>query len=275
MLVFLRPSSVARPPLLPRTQFPQQKDAGTQTDAVAEKVDPVNQSERQSIVTRTWRILRIWLAELLGTGLLSFVCVRTKTHAAITGDLPSALMGPLALIMGTWLSGPVSGGHVNPAVTLTMTLCRTLSPMYLPLYWSSQLAGACAGTALAFAMNETSMSRLGNHTVEFGNADKTQIISELSASTMFLLNVLSGGDNKRPDSWMADAFTNQFHPYASYVFLKSGLAGEGYFNVTFYRGPLCPHLGIFTPPASFGAKFLTRRHVTHRVALWFENELLP
>ncbi|VDL94671.1 unnamed protein product [Schistocephalus solidus] len=193
MLAFSRP---------PRAQFPQQKDADAQTDA--ETVDPETKDDSQSVVTRTWRILRICLAELLGTGLLSFVCVRTKADSAFPEDLPPVLVGPLALIMGTWLAGPVSGGHVNPAVTLTLTLCRTLPPIYLPLYWSSQMAGACAGTILAFAMNETSMSHLRNHSLEFGKGDKAQIISELSASTMFLLNVVSGGDTKRPGPWTAD-----------------------------------------------------------------------
>nr|VZH95548.1 unnamed protein product [Spirometra erinaceieuropaei] len=202
MLVFSRPPP---PPPLQRVAFPQKKDADTQTDAVADKIDPESKGETQSTVTRAWRMLRVCLAEILGTGLLAFVCVRTKSDATLTEELPALLVGPLALTMGTWLSGPVSGGHVNPAVTLTLILCQTLPPIYLPLYWSSQMAGACAGTYLAFAMNETTPSHhLGNQSVEFGKADKTQIMSELSASTVFLLNVVSGGDAKRSGPWTAD-----------------------------------------------------------------------
>jgi glycerol uptake facilitator-like aquaporin len=43
-----------------------------------------------------------------------------------------------------------SGGHLNPAVTLAMTIVRGLQPIILaPLYVLAQLLGAIIGAALA------------------------------------------------------------------------------------------------------------------------------
>ena len=42
-----------------------------------------------------------------------------------------------------------SGGHINPAVTLALTICRGLEVVLAPLYIISQLIGAVIGAALA------------------------------------------------------------------------------------------------------------------------------
>jgi len=59
----------------------------------------------------------------------------------VTGS-PLVIGGVLALII--WLLSKVSGGHLNPAVSLAFFLKANLSNMELAGYAGSQLAGAAA-----------------------------------------------------------------------------------------------------------------------------------
>jgi len=48
----------------------------------------------------------------------------------------------LALMIGICISGGVSGGHLNPAVTLAMAVVKNLKPIQVPIYMAGQYLGA-------------------------------------------------------------------------------------------------------------------------------------
>jgi len=48
----------------------------------------------------------------------------------------------LALMIGICISGGVSGGHLNPAVTLAMAAIKKLKPIQIPIYMAGQYLGA-------------------------------------------------------------------------------------------------------------------------------------
>eukprot|EP00090_Calanus_glacialis_P006891 TRINITY_DN15388_c0_g1_i1.p1 TRINITY_DN15388_c0_g1~~TRINITY_DN15388_c0_g1_i1.p1 ORF type:complete len:273 (+),score=84.77 TRINITY_DN15388_c0_g1_i1:71-889(+) len=48
----------------------------------------------------------------------------------------------LALMIGICISGGVSGGHLNPAVTLAMAAVKNLKPVQVPVYMAGQYLGA-------------------------------------------------------------------------------------------------------------------------------------
>jgi aquaporin Z len=50
--------------------------------------------------------------------------------------------------LGSLLSGPVSGCHVNPAVTLGVLLRKGISVTEAAYYWAAQVVGAIVGAAL-------------------------------------------------------------------------------------------------------------------------------
>jgi MIP family channel proteins len=93
------------------------------------------------------------LAEVIGTFFLCFVgvsalCTNTLKGADGSGLLGVALAHGLALSVAIGALGKVSGGHFNPAVTLTMVATRQMPPKAGFVYVASQLAG---GTLAGFA----------------------------------------------------------------------------------------------------------------------------
>lgn len=79
-----------------------------------------------------------YLAEFLGTGLLLYVILATG-H-------PLAIGATLALII--IITGGISGGHVNPAVSLVMASVGKLDTAELIPYLLSQFLGGLVGLEL-------------------------------------------------------------------------------------------------------------------------------
>ncbi len=115
------------------------------------------------------RASRILLAELLGTYILMLGGPGLAVLAAIPGTFGDA--GVLAVALGFGFSlmviaysvGPISGGHVNPAVTLGMVLTRNVEGRLVPSYLIGQLVGAILGalTIWIIASSASAESALG------------------------------------------------------------------------------------------------------------------
>jgi glycerol uptake facilitator-like aquaporin len=98
------------------------------------------------------------VAEALGTALLVATVVGSGIMAErLTTDQALALLcntlptGAILVVLVTVL-GPVSGAHLNPAVTLVMALRREIAVAQGAAYALAQVAGGVAGTFLAHAM---------------------------------------------------------------------------------------------------------------------------
>lgn len=93
-----------------------------------------------------WRALA---AEFVGTLILVVLAVGTAIFAGkFVGDIGIALAFGFALLALVYMIGPISGCHVNPAVTLGMVLSRRMSPIAGVLYWVAQFAGGIIGALL-------------------------------------------------------------------------------------------------------------------------------
>jgi glycerol uptake facilitator protein len=101
------------------------------------------------------------LAEFLGTlvlialgdGVVAMVVLFNKgvPGEVVHGGYTNITLGwGLAVLMGICVSGRVSGGHLNPAVTLTLALCRDFPWHKVLPYAASQTAGAFVGAALVY-----------------------------------------------------------------------------------------------------------------------------
>jgi glycerol uptake facilitator-like aquaporin len=86
------------------------------------------------------------------------------------------------------LLGPISGAHLNPAVTLAMRLSGHQLPAPISVYLIAQLVGAVLGVWLAHAMFELPLWQPGNH-VRSGMA---QGLSEVVATFGLLLTIALG-----------------------------------------------------------------------------------
>lgn len=110
-------------------------------------------------------MMRRFAAEVLGTGLLVFFGVGVATlnfgfkfdgGSIAAGVVATALAFGLVLLALAYVLGPVSGCHVNPAVTLGMVLSRRVTPAEAAGYWAAQFAGGILGALLLWGMFATS-----------------------------------------------------------------------------------------------------------------------
>lgn len=102
----------------------------------------------------THKYVREFLAEFLGTFAL-VIFGDGAVAQVVLGGSPAAGKGEffggflniclgygLGLMIGICISGGVSGGHLNPAVTLTMAALRKIKLIQVPVYMAAQYLGA-------------------------------------------------------------------------------------------------------------------------------------
>jgi len=139
-------------------------------------------------------LARRLVAEAVGTALL----LATAVGSGIMGDRLSGGNAAIALLANTFATGamlvaliltfgPISGAHLNPAVTLADAWQRGIAWRQVPAYIGAQIAGAFAGTASAHLMFSEPIFAASRH-VRSGPA---QIFSEFVA-TFGLLAVIWG-----------------------------------------------------------------------------------
>jgi aquaporin Z len=94
-------------------------------------------------------LVRQVLAEFVGTALLVLIGVGSAVAGLRTGGpVVVALAFGLVLLALAYALGPVSGCHVNPAVTLGVLLSRGITLTEAGAYWVAQFAGGIAGAAV-------------------------------------------------------------------------------------------------------------------------------
>ena len=117
-------------------------------------------------------MLRAGLAELVGTFFLVYTgtatAVAATTGATIAGEAPDSLSVALAfgLVLAALVGalGPVSGAHLNPAVTLGLSVIGKFPWRFAPTYMTAQLIGAILGamaTWLTLGAAARDQARLG------------------------------------------------------------------------------------------------------------------
>lgn len=90
------------------------------------------------------------LSEFLGTFILVFVGAGAvaATMGQETSVLTSALAFGLILMVLVYVLGPISGSHLNPAVSLGFAVAGRMNFGWMIGYWIAQIIGAIAAAAL-------------------------------------------------------------------------------------------------------------------------------
>ncbi len=93
------------------------------------------------------------IAEFIGTlTLVLFGCGAAVLAGGDVGQLGIAFAFGLAIVAMAYGIGPISGCHVNPAVSFGVFVAGRMSMGEMFQYWGAQFAGGLAGAALLFVI---------------------------------------------------------------------------------------------------------------------------
>jgi aquaporin Z len=138
-----------------------------------------------------------YLAEVLGTfalvGIGSFAILSSTGTGRL--DVVSIALGfGLALLVGLYAFGEVSGGHYNPAVSLGLFLDRRLSMNDMFAYWVAQVVGAIAASLVVLiAFNEDAVAATTTHSAD----NWAGIVVETMMSALFVAVILQSTKSER------------------------------------------------------------------------------
>ena len=132
------------------------------------------------------------LAAIVGSGIMADRLAGGSVALALLANTIATGAALVALILAF---GPISGAHLNPAVTLADALLRGLPWREVPGYMLAQLTGAVLGTLAAHGMFDERLWQLSNNP----RAGGALMFSELIA-TFGLLSVIWGCVRSRPSA---------------------------------------------------------------------------
>jgi MIP family channel proteins len=128
------------------------------------------------------------VAEFFGTfALIFFGAGSALLGADVVGQ---GLANGLAIGLMVTAVGHISGGHFNPAVTLSMLVTQRIEVPEAVRYWISQLAGAVAA-ALVLLLIYPHTGSLGSPAVGSGFSAGNALVAEI-VGTFFLVFVIYG-----------------------------------------------------------------------------------
>jgi aquaporin Z len=152
---------------------------------------------------------RIALAEAFGTGFLVLGGCGTAVLAAdAVGVLGVALAFGLSLLVMAYAIGPISGCHVNPAVTVGLVLTGKTKASDAPYYVAGQIVGGLIGALLlfiiangvdGFSAKDTGFAANGYGSHSPGGYELgAVIVSEIVMTALLLFTVVSTFHRKFP-----------------------------------------------------------------------------
>jgi aquaporin Z len=97
--------------------------------------------------------MKVFAAEMVGTAILMIGGPGSAVLAGNEiGNYGVAFAFGLSLLVAAYVVGPVSGCHINPAVTLGLAAMRKVDLALVPVYVVAQLVGAAIGGGIIFAI---------------------------------------------------------------------------------------------------------------------------
>lgn len=147
--------------------------------------------------------MRRYFAEFLGTLILVlFGCGAAVLAGPEVGQLGIALSFGLAIVALAYGLGPISGGHVNPAVSLAFYASGRMALREMIAYWIAQFLGALAGAALLAAVAGGAESGLGANGYgpdAFGGYPLAQAaLFEVVMTALFVIVILGATSEEAP-----------------------------------------------------------------------------
>ncbi|EDW01347.1 aquaporin AQPAn.G [Drosophila grimshawi] len=146
--------------------------------------------------------LRLWqalIAEFIGNLILNFFACGACTQQE-DGTFKALAFG-LGVFMAITIIGHLSGGHVNPAVTVAMLVAGRISVLRAVFYIVFQCLGAIAGTACVKILLDSNYHNGLGHTNLAPNISELQGLGiEFFLGLVLVLTVFGACDGHKPDS---------------------------------------------------------------------------
>ncbi|KAJ6656997.1 hypothetical protein lerEdw1_002998 [Lerista edwardsae] len=148
---------------------------------------------------RTWvrlrsSLVRQCLAEFLGVFVLIVITLSASAQAVTSegvkgGYFSSSLAGGIAVMVAIHISGGISGGHLNPAFSLTMCLLNQCPWWKLPIFSLVQVLAAFLGAGTVYTLYYDAIHHYSNGTLEVtGPRETASIFATYPAPYLSLRN---------------------------------------------------------------------------------------
>jgi len=198
-------------------------------------------------------LLKQCVAEFIGTFALIFIgigAIHNNNPGMGVGLLGVALAHGLTIAVMVSATGGISGGHLNPAVTLGLLVGGKIKLVNSIAYWLAQLAGGAAASYLLISM-------FGQNGVAIVAAGTPDLASEISANVGIAIELVL-------------TFFLVFVVYGSAVDVRAPKIGGLAIGLTvaldiLFGGPLTG--ASMNPARSFGPA-LASGHWNHHLVYW-------
>jgi aquaporin Z len=153
--------------------------------------------------------MKVYIAEFLGTAtLVLFGCGAAVLAGPEVGQLGISFAFGLAIVAMAYGIGPISGCHVNPAVSLGAFVAGRMSMQTMLGYWFAQVLGAIAGAGVLyliasgspeFELGPWGLGSNGFGPGYFGGYSlQAALVFEVVATFLFVLVILGATQAKAP-----------------------------------------------------------------------------
>ena len=181
---------------------------------ILEEIKERNLNDLKSV--NLWKAV---IAEFLGTLLLVFCgCASTTDEQIFSLNLEplSAVPGAglihlppsyvqIALSFGlsvatiVWCIAHVSGGHINPSVTIGCLAARKISHVRAIFYVIAQMSGAIAGAGILYGITPSSQKNIGLNTLQGDVTPGQGFGIEFMITFLLVFTVMASTDENRTD----------------------------------------------------------------------------
>jgi glycerol uptake facilitator protein len=159
-----------------------------------------------------------FLAEVLGTGALILLgdgvvagVLLMRSKAQNSGWIVITTGWAFAVFVGVIIAGPISGAHLNPAVTLALAINGATPWAEVPVYWAGEMVGAFIGAVLVYLhyyphWAETPDADLKLAVYSTGPAIRNttwNLVSEIIGTFVLVFVIFAFSNNKGPAEGLA------------------------------------------------------------------------
>ena len=151
-------------------------------------------------------LLKSCLFELIGTFILILLgdgvvagCCLNKTKAQGSGWVVITMAWGFAVMCGVFIAGPISGAHLNPAVSLGLAIAGQFKWAWVLPYAAAQMIGAFCGAVMVYLIYKDHFDATPDPSVKLGvfctapaiRNKWTNLLSEIVGTWLLVLCILA------------------------------------------------------------------------------------